>query len=290
MKEALRQMLSHYVLHTQEDYESALREIVQHISLLGLWRAKFFEHAAFYGGTALRIFHQLNRFSEDMDFSLMMPDLTFELSPYLKAIEGELISFGFLFQAERKERAVQSQIESAFIKGNTVKNLTSVEAPSRIVKGFHREQKLKVKIELDIDPPKGATFETKFVLRPIPFSVRLYTLPNLFAGKLHAVLCRNWKSRVKGRDFYDFVWYVAQKVPCNLEHLRHRMVQTGHWETEELLTLQALLNLLRERFETIDFESAKTEVRPFIKDPEALTLWSKQFFIQLSQQINVLDS
>jgi hypothetical protein len=112
----------------------------------------------------------------------------------------------------------------------------------------------------------------------------------LFAGKLHAVLCRNWKSRAKGRDLYDFVWYIAQKAPCNLEHLQHRMVQTGHWKMQELLTQHALLDLLRERFEIIDFESAKTEVRPFIKDPEELTLWSKEFFMQLSQQINVLDS
>ena len=219
MKEALRQMLNQYALQTQEDYESALREIVQQISLLGLWRAKFFEHTAFYGRAALRIFYQVNRFSEDLDFSLMMPNLAFELSPYLKAVEDELTSFGFLFHAERKEKPVQSQIESAFIKGNTIKNLISVEAPSRIVKGFHREQKLKVKIELDIDPPRGATFETKFLLRPIPFSVRLYTLPNLFAGKLHAVLCRNWKNRVKGRDLYDFIWYIAQKESFDQAHL-----------------------------------------------------------------------
>lgn len=285
MKEALRPLLDAYHLRSQEDYESALREIVQYVALLGLWRAKFFEHAAFYGGTALRIFYQVERFSEDMDFSLLAPNAAFDLTPYLNAIEEELMAFGFMFQVERKEKAEPSQIESAFIKGNTVKNLISVEAPSNIVRGFHRGQTLKIKVELDIDPPPGAEFETKFLLRPMPFSVRLYTRSSLFAGKLHAVLCRSWKQRVKGRDLYDFVWYIGQKTPCNLEHLRQRMMQTGHWQAAEPFTRDVLLRLLEARFMAIDFEQAKADVRPFIKQLEALALWNAEFFIAISQQI-----
>jgi len=287
MKEALKNLLDTYPLQTQENYINALREIVQQIALLGLWRAKFFESAAFYGATALRIFYGLNRFSEDVDFSLLKTNPSFDLTPYLKAIQDELESFSFQFSVERKVKSRVSQIESAFIKGNTTTNLILVEAPANLISRFHQNQKLKVKLEVDIDPPSGAKYETKFLLRPIPFSVRLYTLPNLFAGKLHAVLCRGWQNRVKGRYFYDLVWYLGQKTPCHLEHLKLRMIQSGHWDDSREFNRSILLQLLDERFESLDFEKVKADVRPFIKDQDELSLWDKTFFIEIIKDIKV---
>lgn len=279
MDQALRQLLEPYNAKTAEEYEHALKEVVQHLALLGLWRSKFFEHAAFYGGTALRIFHGMRRFSEDMDFSLLAPKADFHLESKLGAIRDELKSFGFSVSMESRPKE-DSAIESAFIKGNTRQNLLQIEAPPAIAERFPFNQKIKIKLELDTDPPSGASYEVRTVLVPIPFQVRLFSLPDLFAGKLHAVLARNWKARVKGRDFYDFLWYVGRGVACNTAHLEARLRQSGHWRQKDAaLTHQGLCDLLAKRFAAVDFEQAKADVRPFLSDPDELVLWSREFFL-----------
>lgn len=187
---AISNILETYDLKTQDDYEIALKEIVQQLALLGLWRSKFYEYGSFYGGTALRLFYGLRRFSEDLDFSLKEKDDEFDLSPHLRSIEKEIEAFGFKFSVEKKSKQFISSIESAFIKGNTRINLLIIQARDNIVKGFHREQKIKIKLELDTDPPPGSQNEVKTLLTPIPFTVKLFSRPDLFAGKMHAVLCR----------------------------------------------------------------------------------------------------
>ncbi len=288
MNAGLQSLLKRYRLETITDYENALKEIIQELALLGLWRARFYEHAAFYGGTALRIFYQLPRFSEDLDFSLIEKNVTFALEPYLEAIRMELSAFGFEVVVEKKNKAVQTTIESAFIKGETSINLLHVGLPSSLAGTLPKLKQLKIKLEIDIDPPKGAVTEMKTLLTPIPFSVRLYTPPCLFAGKLHAVLCRQWKTRVKGRDYYDFLWYLGQGTPCHLEHLKARMVQTGHWEKESDLTINSVKEKLVEKFHQVDFENAKSDVRPFIEDAAALDMWSSEFFIAVLDRLKAV--
>jgi len=285
MNPALQSLIDRYQPQTLQDWENALKEIVQELALLGLWRAKFYEHAAFYGGTALRIFHGLPRFSEDMDFLLLAPDRDFDLSPYLEAIRAELASMGFSFEVDPKIKRVETAIESAFIKGETRVNLLSIGAPDDLRERLPKPQRIKIKLEIDTDPPAGADYNVETLLVPIPFQVKLFTLPCLFAGKLHAVLCRNWKARVKGRDFYDFVWYLGREIPCHLGHLQKRMEQTGHWEGAETLDLPALKRRLAERFEEVDFEQAKSDVRPFIRDDAELALWSREFFVGLVDRV-----
>lgn len=289
MNAALQTLLDRYQPQTAADWENALREIVQELALLGLWRSKFYEHAAFYGGTALRIFHGLRRFSEDLDFSLLKPNADFDLAPHLEAVRSELTSFGFTFEVGQKIKQIETPIESAFIKGSTRINLLEIGAPTGLPERFSTTQKLKIKLELDTDPPAGAETTVETLLVPIPFQVRLYTLPSLFAGKLHAVLCRNWKTRVKGRDFYDFVWYLGKKVPVHLGHLQKRMEQTGHWERELRLDLAALKALLTAKFREVDFEQAKNDVSPFLRDADELALWSADFFIGLLDRIEAYD-
>jgi hypothetical protein len=201
MNEAVGRMLARYEARRLEDYVRALREILQEIALLGLWRSKFFEHAAFYGGTALRILHGIDRFSDDLDFSLIRPSSRFDLSRYSTALQTEIRSFGFEVRVVTKEKEARSAIQSAFLKADTLKQLVVVEAGREMMRELPRGQVLKIKIEVDTDPPPGFETETRFLLHPIPFSVRTYVLPDLFAGKMHAVLCRRWKSRVKGRDW-----------------------------------------------------------------------------------------
>ena len=281
MNKALEDMLRTYAPVTPLDWEHATREIVQEIALLGFWRSGFFEQASFYGGTALRIFHGLNRFSDDLDFSLEIPSDETRIKAALVSLETELAAWGFSFQAEPKSSKKQTAIESAFLKGNTRTNLLNIGVPAELNRHFLSNQKLTIKLELDTMPPPFAGTEVRTHLMPTPFQVRLYDLPSLFAGKLHAILYRGWKNRVKGRDFYDFVWFVGRRVPVNLQHLEARIRQSGNNAIGNL-DLETLQTLLYERFETVDLTAAADEVRPFLRDTRELSLWSKTFFKELT--------
>lgn len=284
MSPALKDMLDSYQPATPTDYQNAAREIVQEIALLGLWRGGFFERAAFYGGTALRIFHGLRRFSEDLDFTLLSSGDDARLERYLPGVATELESWGFTFEAEPKQPSGGTGIESAFLKGNTQLNLLHIGAPAELARRLPRNQQLRIKLEMDLEPPSHAATEVRTQLLPSPYQVRLYDLGSLFAGKLHAVLCRGWQNRVKGRDFYDLVWYVGRNINPNLDHLDARMRQSGHWNGEPM-TRKILAGLLHERFSKIDFKQAADEVRVFLSDPRELELWSRKFFDDLAGRL-----
>ena len=288
MNQAILKMLEHYECVSLNDYKNALKEIIQEIILMGLWRAKFFEHAAFYGGTALRIFYGLDRFSEDLDFSLLIPDSKFKLSKYEKALEMELMALGFDIWVESKKKQADATIQSAFVKGNTIQNLIKIKIPNQLQSICHTEERIKIKFEIDVDPPQNFSTESRFLLRPSPFSVRTYTKPDLFAGKLHALLCRNWKQRVKGRDWYDFVWYVTEKIPVNLRHLETRMWQTGHLQRGEPLTHNSLINKIEKKIENLDIDLATKDVLPLLKNPLKIKIWSHSFFSSVTKMINSL--
>ena len=285
MNPAIQSMLVKYRRETVQDNINAFREIFQEIALLGLWRSKFFEQAAFYGGTALRVLYQLDRFSEDLDFSLLKPDPAFDLSPYLPYIENELAAWGFRTEVVRKEKSKVSAIESAFLKGGTIEQLIQIEVKDPDLKSIAPGHLLKIKIEVDINPPSAFKTETQFLLLPIPFSVRVYTLSTLFAGKTHAVLFRHWKNRVKGRDWYDLLWYIGRNTPLDLNHLRERMIQSGHLTEKEIWNADKFKKILRQRIEDVDFEKAKKDVAPFLNHPESIEIWSKEFFKSLEAKI-----
>ena len=265
----------------------ALREAIQSLALLGLWRARFFEHAAFYGGTALRMLYGLDRFSEDLDFSLLKPSESFDFATYAAALERELNAFGFTVTFENRKKQVESNIESAFLKGNTWQQLVIIETPANILKEISREAIVKIKLEIDIRPPDGFDTEMKYIFSPVPYAVRSYTLPSLFAGKLHALLFRKWKNRVKGRDWYDFVWYASKHPLLNLHHLEYRMRQSGHLTGSEPLTRDALLELIYNAIDGLDVNSARNEVAPFLSDVRAVDIWSKDFFKTAAERIRV---
>ena len=285
MDNAIKSMMARYDLRSADDYENALKEIIQEIALLGLWRSKFFEKAAFYGGTALRILYGLDRFSEDIDFSLLQPDKLFVISDYFSALQIELASFGFSAEVYHKDKKSVSNIESAFIKAGTSKNLLTVETPARYLNKISDKKVLKIKIEVDIDPPAGFETEAKYLLNPIPFSVSTYKIPYLFAGKVHAILCRKWKMRVKGRDWYDLVWYVRNNSELNLKHLGKRMKQSGHLLQDNVLDRNSFIDLISQQIEEIDFEKAKQDVLPFLKDPDSVRIWSRNFFQEIIKNI-----
>jgi len=278
MNDATARMVDRYECKSIEDYVKALREIMQEIALLGLWRSKFFEKAAFYGGTALRILYGMDRFSEDLDFSLLKPMTDFDLSRYSGAVERELGSFGFEAIMTTREKKDETPVQSAFLKANTLKHLLTITTAGENAWPIPRGQVLKIKIEVDTDPPPGFVTENKFVLQPIPFSVRTFVLPDLFAGKMHAVLCRRWKSRVKGRDWYDLVWYAANRPQLHLSHLEQRMIQSGHLKQDEPMNREKFFALTKEAVDKLDVNQARGEVEPFVKNPDALEVWSREFF------------
>ncbi|MBV5337957.1 MAG: nucleotidyl transferase AbiEii/AbiGii toxin family protein [Deltaproteobacteria bacterium] len=285
MHEAIARMLSGYEARKSTDAVQALREILQEVALLGLWRAKFFEHAAFYGGTALRIMYGLDRFSEDLDFSLLEPCSDFDISRFLSPLEDELRAFGFNIRAEKNDKTADSAVQSAFLKSNTRTELLVIETADEIIKSVPVGSLLKIKLEIDTDPPTGFSTHTRFLLRPIPFAVRCYTLPSLFAGKMHALLFRRWKNRVKGRDWYDLIWYAANFPELDLHHLEQRMRQTGHWSGDLPLTQAAFEELVSSAIDGLDINQARRDVMPFVKDPSVLAIWSHDFFRDVVNRI-----
>jgi predicted nucleotidyltransferase component of viral defense system len=288
MNEAVARMLARYERRRVEDDVKALREILQEIALLGLWRSRFFEKAAFYGGTALRILYGMDRYSEDLDFSLLKPAAEFDLSRYCNALEKEIRSFGFEATVTGKSKSGQSAIQSAFLKADTLKHLLVINTTETLTASIPPGQVLKIKIEVDTDPPPGFDTETRFLLQPIPFSVRAFSLPDMFAGKMHAVLCRSWKNRVKGRDWYDLVWYAANHPQLHLKHLEQRMIQSGHLKKTEKLTPEKLSIIEKTVIEKLDVNQARKEVEPFVKDPEELIIWSHDFFHDVVRRIVVI--
>ena len=288
MNEAIRQMLATYEIRSLGDSLRALREIMQEIALLGLWRSKFYEKAAFYGGTALRVLYGLDRFSEDLDFSLLAKSADFDLTDYGEALKRELASFGFAVVIESRAKPSGAAIQSAFLKADTRTQMITVEFERGLIQSVPKNQVLKIKLEVDTDPPPGFTTETRYLLRPVPFAVRTFSLPDLFAGKMHAVLCREWKSRVKGRDWYDLVWFAAYHPELHLAHLEQRMRQTGHWTGAAPLTAGDLRDLLKKRIDKVDIDQIRREVEPFVKDAAALAIWSKEFFLDVASRIKAV--
>ena len=285
MQQVLAQMLSKYQIRDIDDKKNAIKEIVQEVVLCGLSRGGFFKDAAFYGGTALRIFYGLDRFSEDLDFSLVSQNPEFDLTKYFSYIENETKSLGLNFIVKEKQKAFDSNVKSAFLKGNTKEHILTFYEESNDTNIINKDELISIKFEVDINPPMGATFETKFSLLPSPYQVRLYDMPSLFAGKIHACLCRNWKTRVKGRDFYDYVFFLAMGAKVNLVNLKAKLVQSKFIAEDYDLTIENLKTLLNERFSNMDVAQAKEDVLPFVKDKSKLDLWSKEFFIEITKQL-----
>ena len=287
MNDAIRRMLDRYERKTTEDSVRALREILQEVTLLGLWRSKFFDKAAFYGGTALRLLYGLDRFSEDLDFSLLAPSPTFELARYGEALGDELAAFGFDVRFEARQVRTERTVQSAFLKADTWQQMLVIGFNDSALMGLPRGQVLKIKLEVDTNPPAGFDTEVRFLLQPVPFPVRVYTLPDLFAGKMHAVLCRRWKDRVKGRDWYDLVWYVTHHPQLHLAHLEQRMRQSGHWREQGPLTAAEFFRLLAAAIDHLDVELARKEVEVFVRDPGNLAVWSRDFFHDVARRIRL---
>jgi len=267
------QMLARYPVG-EGQMDLALREVMQEIALAGLYRGGFFDNAAFYGGTCLRIFYGLPRFSEDLDFSLLQADPDFSLEPFFRAIQDEFSAFGFEVTLTAKEKRVRSTIESAFLKKTS--SLYDLAVKGR--------KTLKIKLEVDKDPPGGFATEERLLLQPFSFYTKCFVFQDLFAGKMHALLFRKWNNRVKGRDWYDFEWYVRQGAGLGLAHFVKRGLQSGDIASP-CLDERDFRNLLHQRIDSLDVRSAKMDVERFIPEPRDLDVWSRDYFHALADRL-----
>ena len=283
----IKEWLNSYNPPDKDAALQALREIMQEIALAGLQRAGFFEKAAFYGGTALRIFYELDRFSEDLDFSLLEVNPDFSLDRYLEAVQAEFESQGMMVSIKEKEKTNKTNIESAFLKSETVWRELVLE---QIIpqSGLDQVANIKIKLEVDTKPPLGFETEEKLLLRPFSFYVKCFTISNLFAGKMHALLFRKWKNNVKGRDWYDMEWYIKKGVVLNLGHFLLRARDSGDWP-KETISEKEFRTLLKERIDTIDFNKVKADISRFIPNPQRLDIWSAKYFHNLAEHLKIKE-
>ncbi|WP_276953315.1 nucleotidyl transferase AbiEii/AbiGii toxin family protein [Helicobacter rodentium] len=278
----IEQMLKKYNPKSETELINALKEIFQEITLLGLYRGGFFNKAAFYGGTSLRILYGLERFSEDLDFSLLEKNKSFDIEKYFPNIVNEFEALGIEVSLNKKSKSNETNIESAFLKNDTSIHTLNIEAKG--LEDIHNGRRIKIKLEVDTNPPLKFQTESKTLLLPMTFNIRTMTLPNLYAGKMHTLLFRNWKTRVKGRDWFDFEWYIKNNISLNLDHLCQRMKESGNFN-KDILTKEEFAKLLHDKIDTLDIKQAINEVKGFVKDARIFDFWSKDYFKLLASRV-----
>ena len=281
----IKEWIAEYKPRNTEEASQALREIMQEIALAGLSRGAFFEKAAFYGGTALRIFHGLDRFSEDLDFSLLEVNPKFTLDPFFPAIEAEFDALGLKVSIREKKKTLVNNIDSAFLKSDTVWRELVLEGtiPQN---GLDQKPSVTIKLEVDREPPLGFETEDKLLIKPVSFYVKCFTLPHLFAGKMHALLFRKWKENVKGRDWYDMEWYIKKGIPLDLNHFVLRARDSGDWK-EDAITEKGFHYLLKKKITTVNMDRVRADIRRFISNPERLDIWSPEYFLDLVKHLKI---
>jgi len=270
----------HYV--STDDETHALREITQEIALSALSRTDFFKKAAFQGGTCLRILYGLDRFSEDLDFALLEEDSAFRFEPYLQTLKTEFSAYGYTLTVEDRS-TLDRAVKTAFLKDQSIgKQLRFVYRNPRELAA------IRIKLEVDSMPPDGAICESRFMDFPYPFAITVHSRPTLFAGKSHALLCRPY---VKGRDWFDFSWYVSQKTPLNFEFLKNALNQYGPWKGQTILADRDWYFMeMEKRIRTLDWEKAKEDTRRFLNplQERGLEVWSVEFFLSQLQKLKAV--
>lgn len=279
MNNVIEQLIQNYNPRNSEEVKNAIKEIIQSIVLIGLSRSNFFSKASFYGGTALRIFYGLNRYSEDLDFTLNAADESFSLAPYVQSIISVAKSYGIDLNIEVKSKKIKTPVESAFAKLNTFQTFISFNIDERLTSRLHKDESIKVKFEVDCNPPLGFNVESKWITEPEFASINVLDIESLFAGKLHAILCRNYKNRVKGRDFYDFIFYINKKIKPNLNYLKNKLIESNILNKDDVLTIDTLKEMLVQRFNHIDFKQVRDDAQKFVMKNEDLSLYCKELFI-----------
>jgi len=281
----INEMINLYNPKSLNENKAVLREILQSIVLIGLSRADFFKKASFYGGTALRIFYGLNRYSEDLDFTLNEKNDSFSLEPYTESIKNVASSYGIELDINIKKKEIKTPVESAFAKLNTYQTFINLKINDEITSLLHKDENIKVKFEIDLNPAIGFNVESKWIDMPEFANIIVLDEPSLFAGKLHAIICRNYKNTVKGRDYYDFLFYIRKRVKPNLNYLKNKLIESGKIKENDKFDLDTLKVMLKDRFEAVDFNQVKTDAERFVFNNEDLSYYSKELFVDMINKL-----
>ncbi len=281
----VEEIIKLYNPKTVDENKFILREVLQSIVLVGLSKANFFKKASFYGGTALRIFYKLNRYSEDLDFTLNDVDEEFTLEPYVESIIKVAKSYGIELEISIKQKQISTPIESAFAKLNTYQTFINLKLNENFSKVLHKDEVIKIKFEIDCHPALGFNVESKWIDIPEFAPVVVLDEPSLFAGKIHAILCRNYKNNVKGRDYYDFLFYVKKGITPNLIYLKNKLVDSGKIKENDLFDINIMKEMLIKKFNEVEFEQVKKDTGRFIINTEDLSYYCKDLFIQMTEKI-----
>ena len=281
----IEEMIKQYNPETTDEVKAVLKEILQSIVLVGLSRSGFFNKASFYGGTALRIFYGLNRYSEDLDFTLNEKDEKFNFNQYFKVIKDVALSYGLELEISYKEKKADTPIESDFAKLNTYQTMIKLKVDSNLTKYLHKDELMKVKFEVDCNPSSGFNIESKWLDNPEFASINVLDLPSLFSGKIHAILCRTYKNNVKGRDYYDFLFYIKKRIKPNLEYLKNKLIETGKLNVDDEFNSEVLKKMLIEKIQTVDFTQVKHDAQKFLFKNENLDYYSKDLFIDMINKL-----
>ncbi len=285
MANTLELMLKKYKLETDLDKENAIKEIMQEIALAGLANTNFFTKAAFYGGTCLRIFYGLDRFSEDLDFALLNKDENFDLSNYFEPLKNEFNMYGINLDIEYITKK-NSDVESAFISANTATLMLHFYHDNSEVKSIIHNQKIKIKFEIGMNNPPGGKVEFRYQTLPEPYEIQIFDESSLFAGKIHAILCRNYLHRVKGRDYFDYLFFISSGTKFNLQYLENKLKNTGGIiDSKEALTLDKVKELLYAKFSHVDYPLMVEDVSKFIPNKEQLKTYKKELFLSTLSEL-----
>ena len=281
----INEMINLYNPKSLNENKAALREILQSIVLIGLSRADFFKKASFYGGTALRIFYGLNRYSEDLDFTLNEKDDSFSLEPYIESIKNVASSYGIELDINIKKKEIKTPVESAFAKLNTYQTFINLKINDELASLLHKDENIKVKFEIDLNPAVGFNVESKWIDMPEFANIIVLDESSLFAGKLHAIICRNYKNTVKGRDYYDFLFYIRKRVKPNLNYLKNKLIESGKIKENDKFDIDTLKVMLKDRFEAVDFNQVNIDAERFVFNNEDLSYYSKELFIEMINKL-----
>lgn len=281
----IEQLIKSYEPKTVEETKLVIKELLQKIVLIGLSRSNFFKYASFYGGTALRIFYSLNRYSEDLDFTLNEVNNDFALEPFIKKIEEVASSYGLEIIIQSKNKTINTPIESAFAKLNTYQTFISLKLDEKFTKLLHKDEVIKVKFEVDCTPSLGFNTESKWIDTPEFANIQILDKESLFAGKIHAILCRNYKNTVKGRDYYDFLFYIKNHVKPNLTYLKNKLVESKKINENDEFNIDVVKNMLKERFNIVNFNQVKNDAEKFVLNTEDLSYYSKDLFLDMVNRL-----
>lgn len=272
MKDIIQNRLdNHFDIKTPDDELNALKEITQEVALYALYKVGFFEKACFIGGTCLRVVHSLDRFSEDLDFSTRTIDPDFDLDAYLEKAMEVMKPYGYGLTIDEKD-LTDKNVQSRFLKDDSIKKVLTFKHKQ------DERQKIKIKVEIDTRPPRGAVEKVEYIDFPDDFQILAYDIPSLMSGKIHALLCRSY---TKGRDWYDFSWYVKNNYSPNLELLENALKQLGPWEGQDIQLSETFLKeALIQKVRSLNWEDVKVDVRKFLSPLKAqsLDIWNAEFF------------